>query len=83
MANITPRASLNGIPPELRNKVFNRVAADLDEVSIVGRNLSVKDGSGVLLNRRQPVSGIIPRVSLINYHHSSLLLKTDQGVLTG
>jgi hypothetical protein len=40
MANIPPRASLTGIPPELRNNIFNRVAADLDEVSILGRNLT-------------------------------------------
>lgn len=40
MANTPPRASLTGIPPELRNIIFNRVAADLDEVSIVRRNLT-------------------------------------------
>ena len=32
MANPPPRASLQGIPPELRNNIFNRAAPDLDEV---------------------------------------------------
>jgi hypothetical protein len=40
MAVTPPRASLQGIPPELRNNIFNRVAADLDEVSIIGCKLS-------------------------------------------
>lgn len=39
MASMPPRASLQGIPAELRNNIFNRVAADLDEVSIIGRKL--------------------------------------------
>jgi hypothetical protein len=39
MASTPPRASLHGIPPELRNNIYNRVAADLDEVSIIGRKL--------------------------------------------
>ena len=40
MAGAPPRASLQGIAPELRNNIFNRVAANLDEVSIIGRKLS-------------------------------------------
>jgi hypothetical protein len=40
MAVTPPRASLQGIPPELRNNIFNRLAADLDEVSIIGCKLS-------------------------------------------
>lgn len=39
MASPPLRASLEGIPPELRNKIYNKVAADLDEVSIIGRKL--------------------------------------------
>jgi hypothetical protein len=31
---------LTGIPPELRNNIFNIVASDIDEVSIVGRKLA-------------------------------------------
>lgn len=39
MAGPPLRASLEGIPPELRNNIYNKVAADLDEVSIIGRKL--------------------------------------------
>jgi hypothetical protein len=40
MASPPPRASLEGIAPELRNNIYSKVAADLDEVSIIGRKLS-------------------------------------------
>lgn len=39
MASPPLRASLEGIPPELRNKIYNNVAAHLEEVSIIGRKL--------------------------------------------
>jgi hypothetical protein len=40
MAGTPPRASLNGIPPELRNNIYNRIAVDIDEVSVIGRKLT-------------------------------------------
>jgi hypothetical protein len=40
MASLPKRASLEGIAPELRNIIYSKVAADIDEVSIIGRKLS-------------------------------------------
>jgi len=34
-----PRASLEGIPPELRNNIYLKVAEEIDEASIIGRKI--------------------------------------------
>lgn len=38
-----PRASLECIPPELRNNIYHKVAEDIDEASIVGRKIDGLD----------------------------------------
>jgi hypothetical protein len=40
IASLPQRASLDGIAPELRLRIYRKVAANLDKVSILGRKLS-------------------------------------------